>query len=60
MKTEDRHYVAKEGMVFTKGSVFVKELWLGTGDTLDNWEEITDAEAKKIQDEMAAKAHLGV
>ena len=60
MKTEDRHYVAKEGMVFTNGSVFVKELWLGTGDTLDNWEEITDAEAKKIQDEMAAKAHLGV
>lgn len=58
MKTEDRHYIAKEGMVFTNGSVFVKEMWLGTGDTLDNWEQITETEAKKRQDEMDAKAKL--
>lgn len=60
MKSEDRHYKAAEGMVFTNGSICAKELWLGTGDSLDNWQEITDAEAKKRQDEMDAKAHLGV
>ena len=58
MKTEERHYKAAEGMVFTNGSICAKELWLGTGDTLDNWEQITETEAKKRQDETDAKAQL--
>ena len=51
---------ASEGMTLTNGTTFGKEVYLGTGDSLDNWQEITDAEAKKRQDEMDAKAHLGV
>ena len=51
---------ASEGMTLTNGTTFGKEVYLGTGDSADNWTEITDAEAKKIQEEMDAKAHLGV
>lgn len=57
MSSTNRHHIAKDGMVFTNGSVFVNELWLGTGDTLDNWAEITKEEAERIQEEQA-KADL--
>lgn len=48
---------ASEGMTLTNGTTFGKEVYLGTGDTLDNWAEITDAKAAEIQEEKA-KADL--
>ena len=48
---------AAEGMTLTNGEAFGKEVYLGTGDTPDNWHEITDAEAEKIQAEREAAAH---
>ena len=48
---------AAEGMTLTNGTTFGKEVYLGTGDFADNWTEITDAEAAKIQAEREAVAH---
>lgn len=38
------HLVASEGMVLTNGQVYGVEVFLGTGDSADNWHEITEAE----------------
>ena len=43
---------AAEGMVLTNGEVFSKEIYLGKNDSADNWYEITDAEAERLQAEM--------
>lgn len=44
--------IASDGMTLTDGEHFGKEVFLGTGDSADNWHEITDAEAERIQAEM--------
>jgi len=38
--------VASDGMMLTNGSVFGRVIFLGTGDSPDNWQEITIAEAE--------------
>ena len=40
---------ADEGMTLTNGEAFGKVVYLGINDTADNWHEITDEEAEKIQ-----------
>lgn len=48
--------IAAEGMTLTNGKTFGKEVYLGSGDKTENWQEITDAEAeemKKAQEETA-------
>ena len=42
---------ASEGMTLTNGEVLTKELYLGKGDSVENWNEITDEEAEKIRAE---------
>lgn len=42
---------ASEGMTLTNGETFGKEIYLGKGDSADNWYEITDEEAERIQAE---------
>lgn len=42
---------AAEGMTFTNGSAFGKEIYLGCNDIADNWFEITDEEAARLQAE---------
>lgn len=42
---------ASEGMTLTNGDVFGKEIYLGKGDSADNWYEISDEEAERIQTE---------
>ena len=42
---------AFDGMMLTNGEVFGKEVFLGTGDSVDNWHEVTEAEAQaKVHD----------
>lgn len=41
---------ASEGMTLTNGQAFSKELYLGCTDSPDNWWEITDEEAAKLQE----------
>ena len=42
---------AAEGMTLTNGEVFSKEIYLGCNDSPDNWHEITDEEAARLQAE---------
>ena len=41
--------VATEGMVLTNGEIYGKTVFLGNGDSPDNWREITDEEFEKRQ-----------
>jgi hypothetical protein len=43
---------ASEGMILTNGDVYGREIFLGKGDSPENWHEITEAEYEKIQEEM--------
>ncbi len=49
---ELKKLTAGEGMTLTNGTEFGKEIYLGKNDSADNWHEITDEEANKIQAEM--------
>ena len=44
--------IASDGMMLTNGNVIGKEEFLATGDSPENWHEITEAEAQAIMDEM--------
>ena len=35
---------ATEGKVLTNGEAYSKEIYLGINDSIDNWQEITEAE----------------
>ena len=43
--------IASEGMTLTDGEHFGKEIFLGTGDNADDWREISDEEAERLQAE---------
>ena len=40
---------ASNGMTLTNGEVYGKIIYLGVNDHVDNWQEITDAEAEELQ-----------
>ncbi len=42
---------ANKEMVLTNGSTFGKTVYLGIGDSVDNWHEITEEEAERLQNE---------
>ena len=42
--------IASDGMILTNGEIIGKEVFLGTGDSADNWHEITEAEAQEIME----------
>lgn len=44
--------IASEGMTLTNGEVFGKEIYLGVNDSPYNWNEISDEEAQKLQEEL--------
>lgn len=41
---------ADENMTLTNGEAFGKVVYLGKNDSADNWHEITDEEAKALQE----------
>lgn len=51
-KIEIRKLTASEGMTLTDGEIFGKEIYLGKNDKPENYNEITDAEAEKLQKEL--------
>lgn len=51
---ELRKLIAEEGMTLYNGESFGKEVYLGKNDSPDNWQEITDAEAQRLQKEQTA------
>ena len=42
--------IASESMTLTNGVAFGKEIFLGINDKPENWHEITDEEAEKLQE----------
>ena len=46
----DNVLIAKEGYVFTNGETFASVIRLGINDSAENWREITEEEAQKIQE----------
>ena len=42
---------ATEGMIYTNGETYGREIFLGSGDSPDNWHEITEEEYNKIMEE---------
>lgn len=44
--------IATDGMTLTNGKAYGKEIYLGCNDKVENWYEITDAEAQKIEEEL--------
>ena len=40
---------ASKGMVLTNGETFGKTVYIGNGDSIDNWHEITEEEAERLQ-----------
>lgn len=44
--------IASKGMILTNGEAYGTEVYLGTGDSVDNWHEITEEEYEKIQAEL--------
>lgn len=49
MKIENNILTADIGMMLTNGETFGKTVCLGMGDTIDNWHEITEEEAERLQ-----------
>lgn len=47
----DNVLIAKEGYVYTNGETFSTVIRLGINDNADNWHEITEAEAERLQSE---------
>lgn len=47
----EKTYKADEGMKFTNGESFGVIIYLGSNDSIDNWHEITEAEAERLQNE---------
>lgn len=41
---------ASKGMTLTNGEAFGKEVYLGCNDKPENWQEITDEQAKTLQE----------
>ena len=55
---ELRKLIAAEGMTLYHGESFGKEVYLGKNDSPDNWQEITDAEALSLQEQLAVEDSL--
>ena len=42
--------IATEGMTLTNGEAYGKTIYLGCNDKAENWYEITDEEAEKLEE----------
>ena len=47
----EKTYKADDGMKLTNGETFVNIIYLGKNDSIDNWHEITEVEAERLQNE---------
>lgn len=47
----DNVLIAREGYVYTNGETFSNVIRLGIYDSADNWHEITEEEAERLQSE---------
>ena len=52
----ERVLIAAEGMVYTNGEVYGKEIWLGVNDDPANWHEVPESEMPDEADADASEA----
>ena len=57
-KIELTKLTASEGMTLYNGETMGKVIFLGNGDSPDNWREITDEEAAEIRKAEEEKANM--
>ena len=50
--------IAADGMILTNGSTYGREVYLGNGDSPDNWWEIPTEEYEKKMEEQNNDEHL--
>ena len=50
--------VATDGMILTNGETYGKIVYLGSGDKVDNWHEITEEAYKGMMEEMCHEEDL--
>lgn len=48
---DEKIYKADDGMKLTNGETFVNIIYLGKNDSIENWHEITEEEAERLQNE---------
>ena len=53
MTVNENTIKADEGMVLTDGNAFGTTVYLGKYDSADNWHEITEEEAERMQNALA-------
>lgn len=46
---DEKAYKADGGMKLTNGEAFGVIVYIGNGDSIDNWHEITEEEAERLQ-----------
>jgi hypothetical protein len=52
----ERVLIAADGMVYTNGEVYGKEIWLGVNDDPANWWEVDESEMPDENDVDASEA----
>lgn len=50
--------VASDGMILTNGETYGRDVFIGTGDSVDNWHEITESEYEKIMEALNNEENL--
>lgn len=55
MIVENNRLIADNGMRLFNGDIIAVEVWLSPSDSIDNWREITEEEAQRIEAEMEAQ-----
>ena len=50
--------VATEGMIYTNGETYGREIFLGSGDSADNWWEITEEEYEAVMEKKLKEVRL--
>ena len=52
----NNHYKAEAGYKYHRNGIVTDELWLGINDSIDNWQVISDEEARRIEEEHEKEA----
>ena len=50
-----RELTADDGMMLTDGKVFSDKIYLGCNDQPENWDEVTEADAKIMKDKLESE-----
>ena len=61
MTINNNRLIADNGMrLISIDGIIADEVWLSPSDSVDNWREITEEEANRIEAEMEAQQNKGV